>query len=150
MSLRRVVAAPFKRTGGTTVSESEFVVALSLHHDWFSPEQAKRVLECGCADGLVSVSDGEVEARFDPSSVEVPTGFTPDESVLTSRSIFEQILDRLIEHGIDKRDAVAGINRLQREYGVTVDAAAALFAASESVDISDELEHMRPISADAA
>lgn len=140
MSLRRVVAAPFKRAGASQVTESEFVVTLSLHRDWYSPAQAKRVLELAASDGLIAVEDEHVRARFDPSEVELPPEFTPDEALLEDRSTFELLLERIVDAGHDKRTAVAEINGLQRELDVTVEAAAAIYGAKQGVGFGGTLE----------
>ena len=57
MSLRRAVAVPFRQRGVERMTESEFVVALSLDRDWFSPDQAKRVVTVGAGEGLLDRTD---------------------------------------------------------------------------------------------
>lgn len=138
MSLRVVVAAPFQGRGQDRIRESEFVVASSLDRDWFSPEQAARVVDLGVERGLLSRDGDELVVEFDPDTVEVPRDFTPSEDLLTTRSPFEQILDALTaEVGMEKRDAVAGINKLQADLGLTIDAAAVVYGARKAVDVSD-------------
>ena len=138
MTLERVVAAPFKRAGSTSLSEQEFVVGLSLHRDWFSPAQAKRVIELGVADGLLSREDSTVSPAFDPATITIPPEYTPDTSILTRRSPFEAMLERLVDDGVDKRTAVGEINRLQESLDVTIDADAAIYAARRGVDVRSE------------
>ncbi len=140
MGLRQVVAAPFKRAGASTVSESEFVVAISLHRDWFTPAQAKRVLELAEKQGLIERSEEEVTATFEPASVEVPAGFVPAEDVLSQPSVFEGILNALLAAGHDKRSTVAAINRRQQELGITLEAAAALHASENDVEVDNEIQ----------
>ncbi|MFB6083438.1 MAG: DUF2240 family protein [Halorientalis sp.] len=140
MSLRRAVAAPFRQQGTTAMGESEFVVALSLDRDWFTPDQAKRLLDVAAGEGLVTRTEGEVEVAFDPDGVDVPEGFVPDESILQQRSTFERVLDALVEAGTEKQAAVAEINSLQADLGVTVEAAAVVYAKREGLDVSDAAE----------
>jgi hypothetical protein len=140
MSLRRAVAAPFRQQGTTEMGESEFVVALSLDRDWFTPDQAKRLLDVAAGEGLVARDAGEVEVEFDPDGVAVPEGFVPDESILQQRSTFERILDSLVETGTEKQTAVAEINSLQADLGVTVEAAAVVYAKREGLDVGDTAE----------
>jgi len=137
MSLRTAVAAPFREIGGTRMGESAFVVALSLDRDWFSPDQAKRLVDVAASEGLLRREDGTLEARFDPQETTVPEGFEPDESILRKRSTFERFLGALVEAGEDKQEAVAAINGLQSELAVTVEAAAALYAHRRGVDVGD-------------
>jgi hypothetical protein len=137
MSLEVAVAVPFKQRGTTRLGEGEFVVALSLDRSWFSPDQAKRLIDVAAGRGLVERVDGEVVAQFDPPAVAVPEEYAPDESILREQSTFERILDALVAAGHDKRAAVAAINERQRRLDVTVEAAAALYALRQGVDVGD-------------
>lgn len=140
MSLRRAVAVPFRAKGRDRLSQSEFVVALSLDRDWFSPEQAKRLVDVATTEGLLERDDDHLESAFDHNDVTVPDGFVPDDDVLRQRSTFERALETLVEAGIEKQDAVAGINELQADLGVTVEAAAVVYARREAVPIEDVAE----------
>jgi hypothetical protein len=143
MSLRRTVAAPFRQRGVAELAESEFVVALSLDRDWFSPDQAKRLLDVADGEGLIDRGSETVAPTFDPGSVDVPDDFAPDEAVLQERSTFERVLDALIDAGVEKQQAVAASNRLQAELGLTIEAAAVLYARREGVDVADVAERAR-------
>lgn len=137
MSLRTVVAAPFRGKGRERLAESEFVVALSLDRDWFSPDQASRVVDLAVGSGLLERDDDDLVPAFDPDDVTVPGGFVPDEALLVERSPFEQVLDALVAEGVEKREAVAGINRLQAELDVHIEAAAVVFARRRGVDVPE-------------
>jgi hypothetical protein len=134
MSLRAAAAAPFKQKGRTRVAEQAFVVALSLDRDWMSPDQAKRLLDVADGEGLVERVDGDVEATFDPSEVEIPEGFAPDASLFQERSAFERALDAMVAEGLDRQETVAAVNELQRDLGVTADAAAVVYARRQGVE----------------
>ncbi len=136
MSLEAAVAVPFRQQGKRRLGEGEFVVALSLEREWFTPDQAKRLVNVATGRGLLAREDGDLVVQFDPAGVDVPEGFTPDESILREQSTFERVLDALTDAGIEKREAVAAINQRQRELEVTVEAAAMLYARSEGVDVS--------------
>lgn len=135
MSLEAAVAAPFRDRGRTRLGEGEFVVALSLDRDWFTPDQAKRLVDVAAGHGLLSREDDDLVAEFDPGSVTIPDGFVPDESVLREQSTFERVLSSLVDAGADKQEAVAAINERQRELGVTIEAAAVLYARRRGVDV---------------
>jgi len=138
MSLRTAVAAPFRQEGTTELGESAFVVALSLDRDWFSPDQAKRLVDVAASEGLLHREDGQLEARFDPQSVTVPEAFEPDESLLQERSTFERVLGALVEAGHEKQAAVAAVNGLQSDLGVTIEAAAVLYAHRQGIDVQEQ------------
>jgi hypothetical protein len=137
MSLKTAVAEPFRQRGTERMAESEFVVALSLDRGWFSPDQAKTLVDIAASEGLVEQDGDELVAVFEPGSVEIPDGFAPGEDILQSRSTFERVLDTVLETGVEKQTAVAEINSLQSELGVTLEAAAVVYARSEGVDVSD-------------
>ncbi len=143
MSLQRVVAAPFQQRGRQRLEESEFVVALSLDRDWFSPDQASRVADLAIGQGLLRRDGSDLSPEFDPDSVDVPSGFAPDESILQGPSPFETILDHLIDAGFEKQEAVAGINRLQADLAITVEAAAVVYARRQGVDVPAEADAAR-------
>jgi len=137
MSLRRAVAAPFRQRGVDSMTESEFIVALSLDREWFSPDQAERLVDAAASEGLVEQADDDVAVAFDPFSVEIPDGFEPDESILQQRTTFERLLDAIVDEGVEKQTAVAEINRLQADLAVSVEAAAALYGRRQGIDVTE-------------
>lgn len=143
MSLRQAVAAPFRAKGRERIAESEFVVALSLDRDWFSPDQAKRLIDVAVGEGLLARADGDLDVRFDPDDEPIPEDFRPDESIIQERTTFQRILDALVDAGAEKQEAVAAINTLQSEAGVTVEAAAVLYAHRNGVDVTAHAERAR-------
>ncbi|MUV90042.1 DUF2240 family protein [Halapricum sp. CBA1109] len=143
MSLRRAVAAPFVRSGSDSIGRSDFVVALSLDRDWFSPDQAKRLVDVAASEGLLEQDGDQLHATFDATDVSVPEDFAPDESILRQRSTFERVLDAVVEAGTEKQEAVAAINRLQSDLGLTIEAAAVVYARRKGIDVTDFAERAR-------
>ncbi|NKE35530.1 DUF2240 family protein [Natronococcus sp. JC468] len=137
MSLRVAVAAPFVQHGTDRLQENAVVVALSLDRDWFSPDQAKRLIDVATREGLVTREDGDLVAAFDPTAVTIPEEFVPDEDLLRERSAFERVLDALVAEGVEKQEAVGAINGLQGELGLTIEAAAVVYARREGIDVDD-------------
>jgi hypothetical protein len=137
MSLRVAVAAPFRQRGKRELAENEFVVALSLDRDWFSPDQAKRLVDVATGEGLLERGESTLRCTFDPSTVEVPEDFVPDDDVLRARSSFEQVLDDLVAAGHEKHEAVSAINQLQQHLDVTVSAAAVVYGRKQGLDVSE-------------
>ncbi len=135
MSLRTVVAVPFQAKGRTRLPESEFVVALSLDRDWFSPDQAAHISDRGVGQGLLRREDDELVAEFSPETVSIPPDFSPSENLLAESSPFEEVVDRLVEAGQDKQSLVANINQLQADLALTLDAAAVLYAYQNGYEV---------------
>ncbi|UIP00873.1 DUF2240 family protein [Halobaculum sp. CBA1158] len=143
MTLEAAVAAPFRGAGTDRMGEGEFVVALSLDRDWFSPDQAKRLVDIATGRGLLAEADGDLVAQFDPAEVTVPPDFRPDESVLAEQSTFEKAVDALVAAGVEKREAVAAANERQREAGVTLETAAVLVARERGVAVEAVADEAR-------
>ncbi len=137
MSLRVAVGAPFVQDGSKQLRENEFVVSLSLDRDWFSPDQAKRLIDVATQEDLLERDGNDLELTFDPSTVSIPEDFVPDEDILTERSAFERVLDALVAEGTEKHEAVGAINTLQQELGITIEAAAIVYARREGIDVSE-------------
>ena len=137
MSLRVAVAAPFAQNGSRTLRENEFVVALSLDRDWFSPDQAKRLVDVATKEGLLEREEADLTCTFDPATVTIPEAFVPDEDLLRERSAFERVLDALVAEGVEKHEAVGAINALQHELGVTIETAAVVYARRQGLDVSE-------------
>ncbi|MCL7417976.1 MAG: DUF2240 family protein, partial [Halalkalicoccus sp.] len=67
----------------------------------------------------------------------------PEEDLLVERSPFERVLEAIVAAGVEKRTAVARINELQRELGVTIEVAAVVFARRRGVDVSENVPTIR-------
>jgi hypothetical protein len=143
MGLQVAVAAPFKQRGTDRIPQSEFVVALSLDRDWFSPDQAKRLVDVAVGRDLLARESEDLIAQFDRASVTVPDDFVPDESLLQEQSTFERVLDAAVAAGEDKQAAVAAINERQSELGVSVEAAAVVYARTEGLDAAGVADRAR-------
>ncbi len=143
MSLEATVAAPFQRHATERLGEGEFVVALSLEREWFSPDQAKRLVDVAVGRGLVEKEDGDLVARFDPADVTVPEEFRPSEEVLREQSTFETALDAIVDAGVEKQRAVAAINERQRALAITIEAAAVLYAKEQGAAVDRLAEDVR-------
>jgi hypothetical protein len=144
MTLRPIVAYPFQKHGREAISTNDFVAALSLDRGWFDPAGAEQCLETAAAEGLLERTeddeegaDERVKATFEYAAVTVPEDLDPDPALLEPQSVFEGCVDRLVESGVEKREAVAGINRLQDDLALTVEAAAVVFTRRQSIAVAD-------------
>jgi hypothetical protein len=116
---------------------------MSLDRNWFSPDQAKTLVDVATSEGLLRREDDALVVTFDAAGTEIPDGFRPGEEILQSRSTFERVLDTVVDGGVEKQTAVAGINALQAELGLTLDAAAVVYARSEGVAVGDIATEVR-------
>lgn len=137
MSLRLAVGAPFIARGQSRLRESEFVVALSLDRNWFTPDQASRIADRGVAKNLLSRDGDEVVAEIALDELEIPSNFVPDDALLIEPSPFDRVVNELTAVGHEKQEVVAGINELQSELGVTIEAAAVVYARRQGLEVAE-------------
>lgn len=140
MTLRVAVAAPFRQEGRDRLRENKFVVALSLDRDWMSPDQATRLVDIATGEGLLEREGEHLVPTFEPGEVSIPEGFVPDESLFQRQSPFERILTAITSAGIEKQEAVGEINRLQSDLGVTIEAAAVVYARRRGLSVGSAAE----------
>jgi hypothetical protein len=133
MSLEITVAVPFKQHGEQTLSPGEFVVALAVDREWFSPDQAQRLIDIAEGKKLLVRDDRGIHAQFDHTSVSIPESFEPSESIFRDQSAFEQILQILETTSESKQSIVAAINERQQQLGITVETAAAVYACERDI-----------------
>ncbi len=143
MGLQIAVAVPFRQQGVDSLGEGEFVVALSLDREWFSPDQAKRLVDVAVGRSLLENSDGELRPTFDVDDIEIPEGFTPDTDILREQSTFEQLLDLMVSGGLSKQEAVAETNETQRRLGITLEAAAVVVTRRNDIECGTVVDSVR-------
>ncbi len=135
------VSVPFKRKGKDALKESEFILALSIDLNWFSPEQAKNVVREAERAGLIKREGDIIRPAFDLSSVDPPQEFKP--GVFEERSIFDRVIERItIETGMEKRRVIALINKKHDELFklVEIEVSAILVALEHSVALDNLIE----------
>lgn len=143
MSLKTTIAVPFQQQGTDRLGEGEFVVALSMDRDWFTPNQVKRLVDIAQSRGLLTTREGELVVDFDPAEVQIPEGFSPAESILRDQSTFERALESIVDAGNSKQEAVAAINERQRSLEITIEAAAILYAHEHGIQTERLAQEVR-------
>ena len=137
------VSVPFKRKGKDSLKESEFVLALSFDLNWFSPDQAKKIVLAAEKAGLLKREGNILHPAFDLSSVEPPNGFKPGVFEEEERSIFDRIIERITaETGMDKRKVIALINKKRDELSklVEIEVSAILVALEHGVSMDNLID----------
>ena len=137
-----VIASVFKRVGKPSMSESEFVLALSFGFRWCPPEPARRFVRDAIARGLMKEEDGVLVPMFDVESHELPAMYSPPEEVFregAKRDVLEQVLSRL---PIDRDAAIREIEdtHAQLKRAVHREVAALLVAKKHQIDVDDLID----------
>ncbi len=139
--LKYTVSVPFKRKGKDALKESEFVLALSIDLNWFSPDQAKNVVREAETAGLIKREGDMISLAFDLSAVEPSPEFKPE--VPEEPALFDRIIERITtETGMDKRKTVALVNRKRDELSklVEIEVSAILVALEHGVPLDNLID----------
>ncbi len=111
------VAQPFKAKGREKLRIKEFIFTLTLDLKWFSPQEAKTLMQIGIENELLKREDDEsIIACFNPARINPPIDFKPSAKVLKigKQTLFERILDQImVQTGIGRRELIAAINKNQ-------------------------------------
>ena len=78
---KNLIAFLFQRSGKTRLDEKELYMSLSYELRWFTPEKAKIFLHKSVENGLLKSEGEEYCPTFDYQNVQIPLGFTADESM---------------------------------------------------------------------
>lgn len=138
-----IVSMPFKRKGKEALKEMEFVMALSMDLKWFTPDQAKSVLEEAHRSGFLKREGELIQPSFDISRIEIPSGFKPEIVTFENKTIFEKVIERIISStGIEKRKVFSMINKKQEELSkqVMIEISAILVAIEHGVMVDDLID----------
>ncbi|MDY6865247.1 MAG: DUF2240 family protein [Halobacteriota archaeon] len=102
-----IIAQPFKKLCKERLTVEEFIFALSLDLEWFTPEEAKEIVDRALGLGLLKKSGDDIEPGFDPRNLEKPPGFRVD------LSLFNLVPDDDVLKKI-ARDAGIGIDEVTK------------------------------------
>ncbi len=135
------VSMPFLRKGKETLKENEFLLALAIDLNWFTPESAKSVLIQAEKEGLIKREGGMVIPSFDLAKVDIPSGFRP--GIFEKKALFDRITERMIQvTGMEKRKVISLINKKQEELCklVEIEVSAILVALENGVQLDDLID----------
>ncbi len=138
-----IVSMPFLRKGKETLKDNEFVLALSIDLNWFTPEAAKNMLAQAEKEGLVKREGGSVIPSFDVTSVKIPEGFRPRQDFFEKKSLFDRTIERITQAtGMEKRKVISLINKKHEELCklVEIEVSAILVALEQGITADDLIE----------
>ena len=139
--LKYTVSVPFKRKGKDSLKESEFVLALSIDLNWFSPDQAKNVVREAEKAGLIKREGDIIRPAFDVSGAEPGNGLKTE--IQEEQPLFDRIILRIsAETGMDKRKIVALVNKKRDELSklVEIEVSAILVALENGVGVDNLID----------
>ena len=144
--LRKSLAYLFQRKGKNVLSEKELTMSVSMDLGWFSPDEAKRLIDVSLELKLLSKGNEGLSPTFDYEALTIPIDFSPSRNILEVESqeplllaIVRNIQDKT---NMDKSKVMAEINKKQNTLRVDIEVAAILIAKKYDVDISGFLREV--------
>jgi hypothetical protein len=144
--LKKSLAFLFQRKGKNVLSEKELTMSVSMDLGWFSPHEAKRLIDVGLELKLLSKGNEGLSPTFDYEALDIPIDFSPPRNILEVESqeplllaIVRNIQDKT---SLDKNKVMAEINKKQNTLKVDIEVAAILVAKRYDVDISGFLREV--------
>ena len=130
----------FQRKGKDVLSEKELILSASMDLGWFSPDEAKKLIDVCLELRLLSRTENGIKPNFDHKALSIPIDFTPSKNILQLESqeplllFIVRTIDEKTESG--RTDIMAEINKKQNTLDVEIEVAAILVAKKYGVDIS--------------
>lgn len=130
----------YQRKGKDVLSEKELILSISMDLGWFSPDEAKQLINVCLELRLLSRTDSGLKPSFDYKDFSLPIDFTPSKNILQVESqepLLLSIVRSIHEKTkLEKKDIIAEINKKQDALDVEIEVAAILVTRRYEVDIS--------------
>ena len=142
--LKNAVALLYKKKSKDVLSEKELELMITMDLRWFTPKDARSLIELAQTSGLVKKQKDGLKITFDWRSRDIPLGFAPSEAIFETaahRSCFTAIIDSIEKHAKKPRpDIVAEINKKQGNFNVAIEIAGLLVGQSYNIYMSEFYE----------
>ncbi|UCF07833.1 MAG: DUF2240 family protein [Thermoplasmata archaeon] len=144
--LMESLAYLFQRKGKDELTEKELSMSISMDLGWFSPDEAKQLIDVGLELKLLSRTEEGITPTFDYKSLSIPIDFTPKRNILeveTQEPLLLAIVRNIEDKTkIGKNTIMAEVNKEQNTLKVDIEVAAILVAKKYDVDISGFLREV--------
>ncbi len=138
--LKKAIIYLFQRKGKDVLSEKELILSASMDLGWFTPNEAKQLVDICIELKLLSKDESGLKPNFDYKTQVIPIDFSPSKNILQLEAQ-EPLLFSILRHINTKtklpRSAIMSeINKKQDALDVEIEVAAILIAKKYDVDIS--------------
>jgi hypothetical protein len=138
--LKEALVYLFQRKGKDILSEKELILSASMDLGWFTPDEAKQLVDICLELKLLSKVDTGLTPNFDYKSYLIPIDFTPGKNILQMEAQ-EPLLFSILRHidsktGLGRSNIMSEINKKQDSLDVEIEVAAILVAKKYEIDIS--------------
>ena len=152
-----VLAFLFKRSGKTTVKESELYLPLSLELGWFTASQAHQFVQNALQQGFLQKENDHVTPSFDINSVDVPVGFKPTQTSFhikktqqkpdslsqVSSDLLQKLLHHIKQHSTTSHQTLQKeLEKIIEEKNLLPEIAALILGRQHDVDITTYIDQV--------
>lgn len=145
--LETTVAAPFRHTRMSALSQIKIIYYYTQDKKWMSLEQSKKLIKTAERAGLLSKNEGgEYVLSEKLADVKIPTGFRPTDDIFTNVPEENQCDDPVeciineisSKTGKDKKEIVREMHEIKTHFNdlIGTDAACVMVAKKYNVDIT--------------
>jgi len=141
IELKRIISYVVRSKGASALTLNGLRYALSLDYGWFTPEEAKKIINVALERQLIECEDVSIKILFDYTYYSVPVGYKPTCASLR-KSLFEELLDWMAANGVKKSDVLAKVHKQRTNLGglVEIEVALLLVARDMGFDIKNFTE----------
>jgi hypothetical protein len=137
-----IIAFLFKRSGKTSLKDSELYLPLSMELGWFSTKEAQEFVTYAMNHALLEKKDGMLHPMFAIETISIPVGFTPSKKTFNETAHEEENLIDIIITQIsekthhDPKEVQGKMKQVEQEKQILPEVAALLVARTYDIDIS--------------
>ena len=144
-----VCAAAFLRNKGkNVVTETEFLMGISMDLHWMPHGDAKKLLSALISGRILEKNGEYLRPTFNIPSVNVPVAYRPPKDILASvrvpvpaaapsdGNVFPMLINEAVDLGMEKRDFIAKCNLIQKDLNIDTLVAGLIILRDAGVDIA--------------
>ncbi len=146
--MKRALAFLFQREG-EVIEKEDFIYAQSVDLDWFSSDEARKMIDRTLESGLARMKDEEITANFDYEDIDIPMGFEPSKDILEKekRDLFPELLEDIVKNSdYSKQEMISKANKKQDEMNIEIKTALLLVSQKEGIEVEGREEYIEKIS----
>jgi len=144
-----IIAFVFNRAGKKEMSFSDFYLILSVHLNWFKPEEAKTFTKKAIKDKLLTEKKDMVTPGFNIDESKIPLGFHPSKQIFEDKqekietkteetSILNLIIQKIVEESnLSEEMVFSEIQKIKEEKNITSEVASLLYSKEFEIDLKE-------------
>ena len=150
--LKIIISFLFKRSGKEEMTASELYLPLSIDLQWFTPKEAKELINSAIQQKMLIKKGSLVKPAFDYKKVVVPIGFHPSERSFKEEyeeeplkkeeiDVLRVIVNRIVtKSGNNEKNVVEKINKIVKEKNIVLEVAALTIGKEYDLKFEDFFE----------